>query len=151
MRRGSLGPLAGLRVTRRSRSSFRLLGDRGQLEHVELRRALWPRDHEAPFERADPLKYPGHVTLRVVAVGHRGLLVAERERAEEYQAGRVVIFPQPPGRTLASGLLHDRQQIFVDLNVAEEWLEALVRLALGGRLAELDQPAIVAPGCRSRP
>ena len=99
---------------------------------------------------ADPLEHAGHVALGIVAVGQRLLLVAERKAAKKDQPGRVVIFPQPPGGPLAAGLLDDGQQIALDLDVAEERLEAFVRLALGGRLAELDQAAIIASRSRRR-
>ena len=74
---------------------------------------------------ADPLEHAGHVALGIVAIGQRLLLVAEREAAEEDQARRVVVLPQPPGRPLAAGLLDDGQQVVLDLDVAEERLEAL--------------------------
>src|SRR5207248_9964658 len=75
---------------------------------------------------------------------------AEREAAEEDQAVGIVVLPQPPGGPLAPGLLDDRQEIALDLHVAEERLEALICPGLRRCLAQLDQPAIVAAGRRRR-
>src|SRR5207237_9940691 len=97
------------------------------------------------LERAD------HVALGSVAVRQRLILAAERETAEKDQPVGIVILPQPPGGALAARLLDDGQQVALDLDVAEEGFEALVSASLGRRLAELDQPAIVAAGCRRRP
>ncbi len=52
---------------------------------------------------------------------------------------------------MAAGLLDDRQQFILDLDIAEEGLEGFVRLAARTGLAELDQPAIVAARSRLRP
>ena len=110
-----------------------------------------PRDHQPPFERRDPLEHARHVALGIVAIGERLVLVAERQAAEEDHAVGIVVLPQAARRPLAAGLLDDGQLVAFDLDVAEERFEALVRLALGGGLAELDQAAIVASGRRRRP
>src|SRR5439155_27066588 len=107
------------------RSSLRLLRDRSQLEHVELGRALRPRDHQPPAKRADPLEHARHVALGVVAIGDRQVFAAKSETAEEDQAIGIIVLPQPPGGPLTAGLLDDRQQVTFDLDVAEERLEAL--------------------------
>src|SRR5207302_9594885 len=111
----------------RVRSSLRLLGHRSQLKHVELGRTLRPRNYQPPAERADPLEHAGHVALRIITIGERLVLVAERQAAEEDQPARIIVLPQPSRRPLAAGLLHDRQQVALNLDVAEEGLEALVR------------------------
>ena len=89
-----------------------------------------PRDDQPPAERPDPLEHAGHVALGVVAIGQRLLLVAEREAAEEDQPVGIVVLPQPAGRPLAAGLLDDGQQVALDLDVAEEGLEAFERRRL---------------------
>src|SRR5436190_21054316 len=127
-----------------SRSSLGLLCHGSQLEHVELGRALRPRDHQPPAERRDPLEDSGHVALGIVGVGQRLLLVAESQAAEEDQAVGLVILPQAPRGPLAPGLLDDGEKVALDLDVAEEGLEAFVGASLGRRLPQLDQPAIVA-------
>jgi hypothetical protein len=112
---------------------------------------LRPRDYQPPFERANPLEHAGHVALGIIAIGHRLLLIAERQAAKEDQTRRIVVLPQPSGRPLAARLFDDRQQIVLDFDVAEERLEHFIGLALGRRPAELDQPAIIAARRRVGP
>src|SRR6266498_2604558 len=151
MRPGSPGPRPGPPITRRSRSPRRLFGDRGQLEHVELGRALRPWDHKPPAERPDPLEHAGHVALGIVAISDRYVALTKCKASKEHQAIGIVVLPQAASGALAAGLLDDGQQFLLDLYVAEERLETFVRLAPGGRLAELDQPAIIAAGRRIGP
>src|SRR5205085_2404873 len=83
--------------------SLRLLGEvhRRQLEHVELGRALRPRDHQPPAKWADALEHAGHVAFGIVAVRKRLIFIAEREAAEEHQPRRIVVLPQPARGPLA--------------------------------------------------
>src|SRR4029079_3538650 len=144
MQRGSPAPPPDRRAARLR--SLGLLGEVHwrQLEHLELRRALRPRNHEPPAECADALENARHVALRIVAISERLVLVSKRQAPKEDEPRRIIVFPQPPGGPLASRLLDDGQLADFDLDVAEERLEAFERLRLRGRLAERDQPAIVA-------
>src|SRR4051795_7363624 len=130
MRRGWRGLRAGPRAALLRSLRLGSEVDRGQLKNLELGRALRPRYDEPPLERRDPLKHPSHVALRIVAIGKRLVLIAEREAAEENEASRIVVFPKAPRRALAAGLLDDGQLIALDLPLAEEWLEALKGLGL---------------------
>src|SRR5262245_37607033 len=99
--------------------SLRLGGevDRGQLEALELGRALRPGNDEPPLERRDALEDSGHVAVGIVAIGQRLVLVAECKAAKEDQPRRVIVFPESAGRALASGLLDDRQLVALDLDI----------------------------------
>src|SRR6266705_3137025 len=110
MRSGSPAPPPDPPATR-LRSSLGLLRYRSQLEHVELGRALRPRDHQPPFERPDSLEQAGPVALEIVAVSQRLPLVAEIQAAKEDQPVGIVVLPQPPRGPLAPRLLDDRQQV----------------------------------------
>ena len=129
MRPGSPAPRPGRQATPPVRVIFgcwlKSTGVSSNTSSLDV--ALRPRDHQPPAERRDPLEHAGHVALGVVAISERLLLVAERQAAEEDQARRIVVLPQPARGTLASGLLDDRQLVALDLDVAEERLEALVR------------------------
>src|SRR5215213_1858696 len=151
MRRESPGPPPGRPAIRLGSFGLRLQRDWSELEHVELGRALWPGDDQPPFERRNSLEYAGHVALRIVAIGDRLLLIAEGQAAKEHQPRRIIVLPQPTRGALGAGLLDDRQQVALDLDIAKERLEALVGPAPRRCLPELDQPAIIAARRRRGP
>ncbi len=79
------------------------------------------RDHQPIAERADPLDHPGHVAIRILAIGQRRL-VAEAERAEEHQPAPAGIVVEAAGRALRPGLLDEGEQVILRLDIAEERL-----------------------------
>src|SRR3546814_15357645 len=105
-----------------------------------------PGNDDAVAERRDALHDAHHVPLRILAIGKRLILVAERQRSEEDHP-LVILGIEAAGRALRPGLLDDGEQLPLRGDVAEERLigdESRI-LALRSQLVD---PAMI--GTRGR-
>src|SRR4029079_1195349 len=114
-------------TTRPNQSFLRLIRDRGQLEHQQLRSRLWIGNNQTPAEIADAFEDARHVALPIIAIVANLFLIAEAQAAQENKPVGAIVFPHATGRTLAAGQLDDGECLSVYADVAEKWLEFLER------------------------